>query len=382
MYTPGLTISLSEEITRERELPVSGDVCVELGQEVAPNDCVLRAELPGEVEVLRLARQMGLEPIDLAEQVQFEIGSEIKKGDLIASVKTFFGLFTSEFHSPVSGVVEFFNEENCHLGVRLPSTPLEVNAYISGIISQKEDGKSVGITSKGAFAQGIFGVGGERQGEILLLDVERQTQIKAETLSKLGEDLSGRILVGGSNFTLEALQFATDAGAVGVVTGSITAETLRDFLGYEIGVSITGDEDISLSLIISEGFGELALGERLYGLAKTCNGKAASINGKTQVRAGAMRPELFVPDLASFSSLSTGGKSDIDQTVESLEDLILKVGSPIRIIRVPYFGSLGEVSELPEEREVIDSGAKVRVLRARLESGEEVTVPRANVELV
>lgn len=378
MYTPGLKISSDETIVRLRELPVMGEVAVSIGDKVEPSSPVLRAELTGEVEVIRLARQMGLEPVDLAEQVNFEIGETIKKGQLIASVKTFFGLFTSEFHSPTGGVVEFFNEENCHLGIRLPSTPLEVDAYISGIITGQEEGKSVEITSRGAFAQGIFGVGGEKQGEVFLLDVSRDALISRKQLENL--NLENKILVGGASFSLEAIEFAAESGTKGIITGSVKAETLRDFLGYEIGVSITGDEKIPLSMIISEGFGNLAIGERFYELAKASHGKLASINGATQVRAGAMRPELFVPNPESFSSLETQKQSsDLD---EKLDELVLKVGSAIRAIRVPYFGQLGVVTDLPEERETIDSGAKVRVLRARLESGEEVTIPRANVEIV
>jgi len=85
-----------------------------------------------------------------------------------------------------------------------------------------------------------------------------------------------------------------------------------------------------------------------------------------------MRPELIVPgDHSSehydFSPAATGE---------------LKVSSRIRIIRVPWFGQMATVEELPSKPEEIESGAVVRVLRARLDqNGELVTVPRANVEL-
>jgi hypothetical protein len=61
----------------------------------------------------------------------------------------------------------------------------------------------------------------------------------------------------------------------------------------------------------------------------------------------------------------------------------LAVGTPIRIIREPYFGGLATVTDLPHQLVRIGSGAEVRVLDARLnDSGEIVTVPRANVEIV
>ena len=43
------------------------------------------------------------------------------------------------------------------------------------------------------------------------------------------------------------------------------------------------------------------------------------------------------------------------------------LGTPIRIIREPYFGRLGEVAALPSDLQTIPSGAKVRVLEALLD---------------
>jgi hypothetical protein len=60
----------------------------------------------------------------------------------------------------------------------------------------------------------------------------------------------------------------------------------------------------------------------------------------------------------------------------------LRIGSPARVIRPPHFGSLVTVVGLPEELQPIETEAKVRVLVAELPSGERVTLPRANVELI
>ena len=60
----------------------------------------------------------------------------------------------------------------------------------------------------------------------------------------------------------------------------------------------------------------------------------------------------------------------------------LEPGTPIRIIREPYFGKLARVTALPPQPQVVPSGAVVRVLEAELEGGERVIVPRANVEIM
>jgi hypothetical protein len=60
----------------------------------------------------------------------------------------------------------------------------------------------------------------------------------------------------------------------------------------------------------------------------------------------------------------------------------LSVGARVRVIRVPYFGAQGVVTDLPHELAPIETGAFVRVLAATLDDGRQVTVPRANVELL
>ena len=111
------------------------------------------------------------------------------------------------------------------------------------------------------------------------------------------------------------------------------------------------------------------MAERTRSLLTEFAGRRASINGATQVRAGALRPEIIVPH-------GEGGDEDVDATLRGLV-----VGAPIRLIRVPYFGLRGTVVELPREAARIDTGAFARVLVAQLQDGRRVVVPRANVEI-
>jgi hypothetical protein len=57
-------------------------------------------------------------------------------------------------------------------------------------------------------------------------------------------------------------------------------------------------------------------------------------------------------------------------------------GTPIRIIRKPYFGAIGEVHSLPVELQQLESESMVRVVNIELDGGRVVTVPRANVEII
>ena len=61
---------------------------------------------------------------------------------------------------------------------------------------------------------------------------------------------------------------------------------------------------------------------------------------------------------------------------------VLDIGSPVRVIRDPWFGVLGTVSSLPPEPQQLASGSKARVLEVECSDGRRLTVPRANVEIV
>jgi len=58
------------------------------------------------------------------------------------------------------------------------------------------------------------------------------------------------------------------------------------------------------------------------------------------------------------------------------------LGTPVRIIRMPYFGAIGKVISLPVELRQVDSESYVRVLEVKLDDDRVVTVPRANVEII
>jgi len=175
----------------------------------------------------------------------------------------------------------------------------------------------------------------------------------------------------GQARTRDAFATMASSGAAGLVVGAVTDEALRDYIGYDIGVAITGQEDISMTLIITEGFGELPMAQRTWELLVSLQGQLASINGATQIRAGVVRPEIIV----------TREQPRASEPEISPAQMLL-VGGRVRVIREPHFGALGRVTALPPELTEIETESHVRIARVRLDNGDEVRVPRANLELI
>jgi hypothetical protein len=377
-YTPGLKVSAHTTIEKLRRLPLKGTVLVKEGETVTPETVVARTELPGIMQTIKLAERMGIEPNDVLGALRVQEGDKVQIGDVIAETKGLFGrFFRSEFKSPFAGTVELISPTTGHLGLREKPTPVEKDAYIRGTVTRVIPEEGVIITCQGALVQGIFGVGGERLGEIMVVTSGPDQPITDTTLT---EAHRGKIVVGGSNVSGGALRKAAQVGVVGIVAGGVVDRELMDYLaealkqpGYDIGVAITGQEAIPFSLVVTEGFGTIQMAERTFVLFRSLEGKIASINGATQIRAGVIRPEVVVP-LEDAPAASASAKED--------ESGQLTTGTPIRVIREPYFGLLGNVTALPPELVQVESETWVRVLEAKLQDGRNVTVPRANVEII
>lgn len=366
MLTPTLITSQNRAIIKTRELPLSGKILVKLGESVKADQVVAEAELPGDLQVLRLAERTGLDLEQVAKSLQVNVGDRINSGDVILNFKGLFSLFNSEVKSPATGTVEYFTPENGHLGIRYAPQPIKLSAYVSGEVVEVKDNVAVKIKTNASIVQGIFGVGGEQLGIIKNINPASELSL---TVDDFESEASGQILVGGTNPDLSSLEKVAASGAKGLVVGGISSSVLEDFLGYQLGLAITGNEDIPFTLILLEGFGPLPIGEDQQDLLRKLEGQNASINGATQVRAGAVRPEIII----SNTNLS------VDTSKEASH---LEVGAKVKVIRYPYFAEHGVVVELPREPEAIESGAVCRVLRLKLDDGREVTIPRANAELI
>jgi hypothetical protein len=367
-YTPGLKVTPDTNIRKTRRLPLKGQVMVGMGAQVEPDTVVAMTELPGIMQTVRVPEVLGIEPSDLGRYLKVAVGDRVERGMMIAESKSMFGLIKNECKSPVGGVVELISPVSGHVGIRHKPTPVEVRAHICGRVIEIIPDEGVILEARGALIQGIFGIGGERLGQIKVV-VDSPADILEE--DRVTEDLAGKVVIAGSNITGAALRKAASIGVSGVVTGGIIDKDLVAYLGYDIGVAITGQEAVATSLIVTEGFGVIRMAERTFQLLKHLEGQQASIDGSTQIRAGVIRPEIIVPCEMSAESA---------QPAESEQSL--DIGTKIRLIRSPHFGQLAEVTALPAEPVVIESGAKVRILEARLSGGEVVSVPRANVEII
>ena len=373
-YTPGLRLAEKLQIRKSRNLPLPGDVIVKKGNTVKSDDIVARTNLPGKVHSVNVVNRLAILPTDLRKNMLKKEGDSVVKDEPIAETSPFIKMFKSICLSPITGIIESISDITGQVLLREPPKPVQITAYVDGKVVETIENEGVVIETNATFIQGIFGIGGETTGELQIVVNSPDDIVKPEDIKEVHR---GKIIAGGSIIYSDAIKKALDTGVKGIVVGGIRDKEINELLGYDLGVSITGSEDINITIIITEGFGQIGMAQRTFDMIKLREGAVASINGATQIRAGVVRPEIIIP----YNDEDTSGKSDESGSADG-KSAGISIGDQIRIIRNPNFGMLGTVKSLPSKLQTIETEAMARVLEVKFPDGQTSIVPRANIEAI
>ena len=355
MYYPvSSRITALTTIRRERLLPAPGQVLVSPGEMVGPADVVARCQLPGAVQVLDVARILGIPRKRAAKYVRKSVGDTVQVNELLASPRGLLGQIRKGCRSPVEGQV--IEVRDGVMLIESAVTTLELRAHFRGEIQNVMPNRGVVIAVSGALIQGTWGNGGEAAGVLKMLVDNPQKPLRARAV-----DVSchGTIVVGGRILDEDVLEQATEARVRGIIVGGAVA-ALRQNL-----------EALPFPVLLTEGFGTLSMSQPVFDLLQSSMGREALLSADTRTRRGACRPEVVIP-------LQNGQHAP----EESSDILPMEVGVQVRALRAPYWGGVGTVVDLPEQPQEVESGARLPVAVVELHDGERVSIPLANLELI
>jgi hypothetical protein len=369
-YTPGLTVTERTLVQRRRLLPIPGAVLVQAGEQVRAETVVARTDLPGKVHVVNVANLLGIAPDEVPDYLVKQEGAAIEKDEVLAESRPFISWFKTQVRSPITGTVESVSSVTGQVILREPPRPLQLLAYVDGRVVEVLPAQGVVVETDCTLIQGIFGIGGETSGVVTMAV---QTPDAVLTPAHLTAAMKGTIVVAGAFADGSTLQRARESGIAGLVVGGVHDKDLRQLLGYDLGIAITGTERVGFTLILTEGFGAIPMASKTFALLSRHAGQRASISGATQIRAGVIRPEIII-------ARDPGQASGIEAA--AIERSGIRVGDQVRIIRDPLFGKIGSVVELPADPQPIETESQVRVLEVQFPDGRRAVIPRANVELI
>jgi len=280
-------------VRKIRRIPTQGDVLVAKGDVVEPETVLARGMVVNpDIREVKVYARLGVDPEQVARHMLKEEGDQVKKDEVIAIARSFFGRFTKVCRSPMEGTIEVFSKRAGRVLIRGKPIPVEIRAHIPGRITEIIPEEGAIVETQASIVRGVFGVGGEVHGELVFAVENPGEPLTTEVLSS---DQEGRVLVGGSFTTLDAMRKAAKIGVGGIITGGVDQKDLTEFLGGEIGMGVTGGESGVTTLIITEGFGIYPMNQETFRLLKSYEGRKVSIDGTTQIRQRMLRPEVIIP---------------------------------------------------------------------------------------
>lgn len=328
----------------------SARILVSEGQVVTPDEQIAQTNQSLGYRVVPAARilKVGSSAVPLA--LGKPIGSRVYKGEVLAKVKKLFGLSSQFLLAPTDGIIERV-QENGDIIIRYAAYTLRANAEVWGKVTHISQG-NITILTHVARIHGVVAQGKKRGGFI-----EIMPNLDSFLLpSHITPAMAGHILIGGKISSEATIKKAIMMNVSGLVVGGVHARILSR------NQAALGMEDIGITLLLTEGFGQLAIGKDVQAFLSRNKERYGIIDGQSAT--------LTIP-MQSHECYSLQPK-----TIAGL-----KVGAKVRVIAGANLGWQGTIRELPASPERLNSGLIASV--ACIDDGVTIRrIPKRNIELL
>jgi hypothetical protein len=377
-------LAYNVDLILERYLPLAGEVLIAPNQRVTPETPIARCLLPGKPRLLNLAEYFDLAPKDAVKLVNKTINTRLAEGETIAQKKG--GLRGKSLKAPFEAIISALDEDTGYLSLTPAATPFVLESHVPGTVIEIVPGWGAKIGLKASYIRGAVGIGGERQGVLRRIVATPNQPLTPEMI---GDRAIFYILLGGSTVTAETLRRAVESKVRGIITGSMRAEELAKFLEYSQSDSFykvslnnwrfpadINPQDSPLTLVLTEGFGEMPMSGKVFEFLAAQDSYTISINGSTRLRRGWTRPEIIVPVSSSVDANRRPTNLNPDEQTP-------QIGSIVRLINPTMLGAVAKVTGIAQSRRptatmLLDRQVEVEVLN----TGQRLYLPLLDVEVL
>lgn len=350
MQAPVTHILPLTTVRRERILPVPGRVIAREGQKVNPLDVVADAQLGEKHTLIDVARMLEVRPDVAQKLIRVKTGDMVSRGEVIAREM---GLIPQAVRAPNDGRVLLVGDGRVLMEVG--ESTFELNASLPGTVTRLISERGVEITFNGALIQGVWGNGRVNGGMLLPLLSAPEESL---AVKQLDVSLRGSVLLAGYCDDPASLQAASGLPVRGIILGNMSPALIPQAL------------QARYPIILVDGFCRRPLNSVAYKLLTTNAKRDVAINAIFLDRQTGVKPEIFIP-------LPVSQEPPLPREVETFAP-----EQPVRLARDPHAGEIGTLVSLRPGLTLLPNGLKVAAAAVRLESGEQIVVPLANLEVL
>ncbi len=334
-------------VRRTRWLPPGARVLVGAGDTVEAAEMIAHLRDGAEATVVPAGKLLGVS--DPRPYLVAKPGARVARGDLLASRIVLFGLIRREVRAPVDGILSPHLAGYGNLAIVPAESGDGVAAHVPGTVVGLLGDEGVVVETTAAVISGALGFGPEARGPLLA------PAARIDGAEARGGRLRGAVAV-LDVLDRPQLDQLRAAGAAGAVVGSVRADLADELV----------DAPPDLAIVVVEGVGAAPLCARARAALAAHAGQLACLTPGAS--AGARpQPEVLIP-------VQSGSPARLSP------DAVLAVGASVRLVGPTT--CLGRVAGLGGAPARLDEGIWTRVAEVELESGERVTAPLANLELV
>lgn len=336
-------------IRRERLLPIPGRVVARRGQQVNPSDAVAEADLAPEHLLLDVARGLGL-PVAKADQhIKCQAGEEVGEGQVLAGPVG----MGRRVVAPKTGRVVVAGDGQILL--QLESKAYELRAGYVGVVADLVADRGVVIEATGALIQGVWG---NRQVNYGITQPLGKHTDEALDASLLDVSMRGSVIVGGYCNDPQVFKAAAELPIRGMILASMEASLIPEAM------------KVDYPIVVVEGFGQLPMNPLASRLLYTNERNEAALNASAWNPYANTRPEIML--------------TAPPQTAANMPPEVnaYATGKQVRVAAPPYKARIGTITGMRDDPVLMPSGIRAEAADVRLDNGDMVLLPLANLEVL
>lgn len=355
----------------KRTLKGPGRILAQKNTEIAPHDVLGHYKLTTGYTKVNLSSELNISPSESGKYLKKKVGQTVYKGELLAFKKNFFG--TSQIIAPTDSILEGLDEKTGEVALRFIPKDIALTSGVFGVVQEVDPQRGeIIIKCLTTEVYGIFGTGNEKEGFLNVISGWGDLL----DASKISISNRGQILVAGSLVKQEIIKKALTCNVSGIICGGLNMD---DYLSMAISLepSKRVGTEIGISLIATEGFGLIPVGEDFREVLRNHHSRFAIINGNLG--------RLLLPSNDPDSILSCRKVELSEKGAQGIRPELtiseIEVGLKVRLIWPPFMGIQGIVRAIDETPTKLDSGISTYMLTIETKT-RKIRVPYSNVEII
>lgn len=355
----------------KRKLKGPGRILAQKNTPVSPSDILGHYKLTLGFTKVNLVHELGISPSDVPKYLKKAVGQTVFKGELLGFKKNLFG--SSQVIAPTDGIFESLEEKTGQATLKLIPKEYALTSGVFGVVENVDQEKGeVLIKSMMTEVYGVLGTGTEKEGFINVVSGSGDLVNK----ENINNSHRGQIIVAGSLVLESTIKKALSCSVAGIICGGLNMD---DYIAMAASINPLQriGTEIGVSIIATEGFGIIPIGDDFFEILKRYSGKFAIIQGNLG--------RLLLPSDDPDSILTCrkvglpfkealGSKPGL-----SVEEI--KLGSKVRLIAPPFMGAQGIVASIDGSPTKLASGISTYLVTVETKT-KKIKVPYSNVEII